>query len=200
MLRRVLPNPENLFNDLEVVDSTAVAESLRSPRGAAPGDAYVRLLRDWMFAPFGDVNGDGRIDQADADAVAADPERFDADGDGALTYADVRRLTRYRYLRSKNPLDPVLQFAMTLEQFTGWAPRGFASVYGAAQPWEDRAEVMALMRGHGFLHLVRETHPERDRAAKRLERLRRRDPVLARKVDLLLRYLQTCQAASSTPD
>ena len=190
ILGGAVPNRENIFSDLKAVDAAAVAASLREPRRTAPSDPYIRLIRDWMFAHFGDVNGDGRLDEADADAVAANPERFDADGDGALTYADVARRTPYRYLYRTNPLDPVVQFAMTLEQFTGWCPAGFASVYGSNEPWEDRAEVLALVHRRGLLALLRAAGPAQDRAAKWLTRLRSRDAVLARKIDLMLNYLR----------
>ena len=172
--------------------------ALEMPRDAlltARHEAYVGFCARWLASHFGDVTGDGRIDDADLARLRAHFGDFDADGDGRLTYEDAAARTGLRHsLRPGSDLGTQAEMTAGL---AGYRPRGFASPYGRTYPWEDKAEVLDYAVREGFVpHLFAAagalggvTANSSAEAAAKLGRLDARDPVLARKVEVLAVYL-----------
>ena len=69
----------------------------------------------------------------------------------------------------------------------GYKPRGFASAYGRTSPWEDKAEVLAYaIRNKLLPHLYRDGDPNAvAKAYQRLTTIERKDPIFARKIEVL---------------
>lgn len=134
---------------------------------------------------FGDLNADGLIDEEDRWVLSAAPNKFDANEDGEITYTDAALLTGAKYSFG-SALDPLTQIEMSAG-LVGYRPRSFASAYGRTAPWEDKAEVAAFAVTKGLLpHLYRKLDPEAmDKAYQKLEQLRKKDPILARKIEIL---------------
>lgn len=158
-------------------------------------EAYIALCGRWLAAHFGDVTDDGRVDEADLGHLRSHPGVFDADADGRLTYEDAAARTglRHTFLRGTDPRSQVEMTAGLL----GYRPRGFASPYGRTAPWEDKAEVLDHSIRHGIVpHLYAApgsvrgvTESSVKRSWQRLARTRTRDPILARKLEVLSLYL-----------
>ena len=183
-----------MLDRMEAIDRLALEmppEALLTARH----EAYVDLCARWLAAHFGDVTGDGRTDDADLVCLRARRADFDADGDGHLTYEDAAARTGLRYSRRRGA-DPATQVEMTAG-LVGYRPRGFASPYGRTYPWEDRAEVLDYAIREGLIpHLFAApgsmpgvTAASAAEAGAKLDRLRARDAVLARKVEILALYL-----------
>lgn len=194
---RALNDPQNIFQVLSTTDvvlanatPTELAELTRSDE-LTP---YVELVRGWMFSHFGDVNGDGALDDEDVVFVDSNRRRFDTDGDGKITYADVARETEYDYLWTYNPMDLRLQLGMTASLALGMHDDGFVSFHAQNFPWEDRAETVNFVAKRGLVPYLYRKSSQAGRVAeawKEFERIRRRDPVLARKIELIVRYIAT---------
>ena len=146
---------------------------------------YIEFCGRWLAAAFGDVNRDGRVDEQDRKFISRNPGKFDVNNDGRITYDDAYALNGLKYSFASG-IDPATQIEMTAGVF-GYRPRGFASPYGRTSPWEDRAEVLAYaVRGGLLPALYRKTERKHiDRAWRRLGRIGKGDPVLARKIEIL---------------
>ena len=194
---RALNDPQNIFQVLSTTDvvlANATATELAELTRSGELTPYVELVRGWMFSHFGDVNGDGKIDDEDVAFVDSNRRRFDTDGDGKITYADVARETGYSYLWTYNPMDLRLQLGMTASLALGMHDDGFVSFQAQNFPWEDRAETVSFVAKRGLVPYLYRRASQTGRVAearKELERIRRRDPVLARKIELIVRYIAT---------
>jgi hypothetical protein len=192
---------ETLFAKLEALNTNAayvLADYEVEPLYAghpdpAPSSAhYLTLIKGWLYAPFGDVNGDSKIDDYDVTYIDANGGKFDATGDGKITYEDVSKGTRYGYLEAENPLDLELQLGMSLQVLPGYRPPGFCSFYAKNFPWEDRAETVEAAVSRGFIPYIYKAgvpQGKQEKAWRELTRIKSKDPVLARKFELILRYV-----------
>ena len=160
-----------LANDSEIVTS-----EFRS---------YIEFCAGWMASMFGDVNRDGRIDEHDKAFLVANLEQFDANGDGRISYRDAAKITGISYSFASG-INPLTQIEMTAGAL-GYRPKGFASPYGRTCPWEDKAEVLAFAINKKMLpHLYRNSDPQEvAKAHQKLQSIRDKDPVFARKIELL---------------
>lgn len=191
----------------EVVANLApgeVEEALRRAPSASGREqlrAYVWLIKGWLASHFKDADGNSRIDDADMMHVDRNRSRYDADGDGRLTYRDVKKLTGHSYLERENPLDPALQLGLTVAPLGLHAP-GFVTFYGQNFTYEDRAEVVDRASAWELIpYLYRAGDAAKTKAAwKRFERIRKSDPVAGRKVELILRYVALHEPASNLND
>jgi len=193
--------PETLFAKLENLDTNAAyvladyeVEPLHtSHRDPAPSAAhYLALIKGWLYAPFGDVNGDSKIDDDDVTYIDAHWDKFDATGDGKITYEDVSKGTRYGYLEAESPLSLQLQLGMSLEILPGYRPPGFCSFYAKNFPWEDRAETLEAALSRGFIPYIYKAgvpRAKQEKAWKGLTSIKSKDPVLGRKFELILQYI-----------
>ena len=198
---RARNNPGNIFQVLSTTDvilANASPEELVELKRSGRSTPYVDLVRGWLFCSFGDVNDDGVIDDADVAYVDAHRDAFDADGDGRVTYADVAVRTGREYLWAYDPMDFRLQVGLTASLVANLHDAGFVSFHAQNFPWEDRAETVSFLADRGLVpHLYRRTTDARAaRAWKEFNRIRRRDPLLARKLQLMIRYIashEECQ-------
>jgi len=190
-LDRRLGQPDEMTYKLACIDSVSLLagpDGLVSPRHAA----YVDFCARWMASAFGDVNKDGRVDETDRKLIARNPAEFDADGDHVLTYDDASLLNGPGYSPAGG-IGPATQIEMTAGML-GYRPKGFASPYGRTSPWEDKAEVLSHAVRSGLLPALNAQagSRERARARARLAEIRRDDPVLARKIEILAVLLGSC--------
>ena len=186
----LLKEVDEVLANLSPSEVASAVNRAPTTHGRAQLRTYVWLIRGWLAAHFGDVDKSGTVDDADMRHVYANRTRYDADGDGRLTYRDVKKLTGFAYLEAENPLDPVLQLGLTVGMFGIHAP-GYVTFYAQNFTYEDRAEVVDRLAAWKLVpHVYGTGDAARTRAAwKRFERLRRSDPVAARKVELILRYI-----------
>ena len=153
---------------------------------------YLALIKGWLYAHFGDANGDDKVDDDDAAYIEAHRREFDATHDGRITYEDVSKSTRYGYLEAESPLNLELQLGMSLQLLPGYHPKGYSSFYAKNFPWEDRAETLEAALRRGFIPFIYKAGvPEvkQERAWEELTKIKREDPVLGRKFELILRYI-----------
>jgi len=202
-------SPEGVHR-LRVIDALALEmpgtlRSVSAQGGARAGrhpslattrhEAYLDFCARWLAVHFGDVNGDGFLDDADALHLRRRVADFDADGDGRLAYEDAARQTGLRH-SMRTGADPLTQVEMTAG-LVGYRPGGFASPYGRTSPWEDKAEVLDyavrkrilphLFAAPGSLDGV--TDASRTGAEARLADLSKHDEVLARKIEIIAVFL-----------
>ena len=146
---------------------------------------YLDFCARYLAAAFGDLTGDALIDDSDMRLLRASPADFDADADGILSYADAEKRTGAGYSFAQG-LAISTQLEMTAGLF-GYRPAGFASPYGRTCPWEDKATVLELAVHENIFPAFYRDQPESDvaRAFDRLHDIRRQDPVLARKIEIL---------------
>ena len=146
---------------------------------------YIEFAARWMAAAFGDVDKNGQVDEADRQLISSAPGKFDADGDGKVTYDDPAALGGPKY-SFRSGIDPATQIEMTAGVL-GYRPKGFASPYGRTSPWEDKAEVLSYAVRGGFLPaLYINTDPHKTaRAWDRLAKIKKRDAVFGRKIEIL---------------
>ena len=171
----------------EVDQAAACASTVEGQRQLR---AYVWLIKGWLAAHFEDVDNNGVIDDADMHAVDANRMTYDADRDGRLTYADVAKRTRYHYMEQENPLDPGLQLGLTAGMF-GFHGSGFVTFYAQNYTYEDRAEVVDRIAAWKLVPwLYRKGDAGRtEKAWRKFHDLRKSDPVIGRKVELMVRYI-----------
>ena len=117
-------------------------------------------------------------------------------GAGRITYADVAARTGRKYLWAYDPMDLRLQLGLTIS-LVGLHDDGFVSFHAQNFPWEDRAETTSFLARRGLIpHLYRRSADGRTaKAWKEFNRIRRRDPLLARKLELVLRYIASHEDA-----
>ena len=184
LLNQKLGKNDEMTHKLGYIDSISLL--------ADPGDItavefrpYVDFCARWMACMFGDVNSDGRLDEADRRYLVANLTQFDVNNDGQISYHDAGKLTgiNYSYASGINPLTQIEMTAGVL----GYRPTGFASPYGRTCPWEDKAEVLALAINKKILpQLYKNADPQEvARAFGKIDSIRAKDPVLARKIELL---------------
>ncbi len=191
---RTLDTAPSILDELAKIDAVALAMPSEAVL-TRQHEAYVAMCGRWLAAHFGDVTGDGRVDEADLVGLRSRPDALDADGNGRLTYQDAAARTGLRHTFLSGT-DPRSQAEMTAG-LAGYRPRGFASPYGRTAPWEDKAEVLdhAVRRGivphlYAAPGAIREvTEASVERAWRRLARRRADDPVLARKLETVAVYL-----------
>jgi hypothetical protein len=193
----VLDESGEMVYRMGVIDSLALSMPVASPDDAAPPvatprhQAYLDLCARWLAAHFGDVTGDGRLDDADVAYLRTHAAAFLMTGHARLTYEDaaVRGGPAHSLRRGA---DVLTQIEMTAG-LAGYRPQGFASPYGRTAPWEDKAEVLDyaireklipnLYAAPGSTPGV--TVATVAAAQTKLDRLRRNDALLARKVEIL---------------
>jgi hypothetical protein len=139
---------------------------------------YVLFCSRWAASFFGDIDGDGVIDDVDRLLLRDGVGKYDRDGDGLLTPDDASWffLKRYSGLGGSNPL-------VILEATLGliYRPSGFASMYGRINRMEDRAEVLMYC-------VSRDIYPINSGTPRKIKKLRKRDIVLARKVEIMCEF------------
>ena len=184
LLDQKLGRPNEMTHKLGFIDSISLL--------ANEGDIvttrfkpYVHFCARWIASMFGDLNNDGQIDEKDRQYLSAHPDSFDADKDGKISYHDAAKITGIKYSFSSG-INPLTQVEMTAGAL-GYRPKGFASPYGRTCPWEDKAEVLAFaIRDKILPALYRNDEPQEiDRAYRHLDALRAKDPVFARKIEIL---------------
>jgi len=187
-LERLDSNPLSAFHNYEV----NLLHTSHHQDSTPSLTHYLALIKGWLYAHFADANGDGRVDDYDVAYIDAHRAELDATHDGMITYEDVHKSTGYGYLQAQSPLSLELQLGMTLEVFPGYHPKGFSSFYAKNFPCEDRAETLeaALKRGFiPFIYKAGVSETKQKRAWKELTKIKREDPVLGRKFELILRYI-----------
>jgi len=186
----VLSRTDEVLPNLTPAEVDAAAVRAGTADGQRQLRAYVWLIKGWLAAHFEDVDRNGVIDDADMHAIDVNRAKYDADKDGRLTYADVARLTKYHYMEKENPLDPGLQLGLTAAMF-GFHGTGFVTFYAQNYTYEDRAEVVdrvAAWKLVPWLYRTGDT-ARTEKAWKKLAEIRKADPVIARKVELMVRYI-----------
>ncbi len=186
----VLGETDEVLANLTPAEVEQTAARASTARGTGQLRAYLWLIRGWLSSHFGDTDKDGDVDDADMAHVYANRSAYDADGDGLLTYRDVKKRTGHAYMEAENPLDPGLQLGLTVGML-GFHARGFVSFYAQNFTYEDRAEVVDRASRWGLIPwLYRSGDAGKTEAAwKRFERIRKSDPVAGRKIELILRYV-----------
>ena len=175
----------------EIVHSVQFNEMHRWQQTGRPSREFAQLIRDWELQYFGDVDGNGRIDDADAACIAADTARFDPNRDGQVNHADVEAIHGQPYVQGRWASLRGMQVLlwMSFEWFTP-RPKGFACPYAKTCVWEDAAETVRYAWRAGFIPAL---YAGEGRAAERawagFARIERSDPLLARKVLLMVRYI-----------
>ena len=158
-----------------------------------PSVEFAVFLKAWEYQYFGDVTGDGEIDDRDMAHVAAHPAEFDANGDGRIDHLDVEELVGNPYVSGNwiSLKGAVVMAGMSLNMLAP-RPSGFASSYAKTFVWEDAAETYRYLWGLRLvpaLYSLDSTPEAREAAWERFNKLRKKDPLLARKVMLIVRYI-----------
>ncbi|NIA07503.1 MAG: hypothetical protein GWP14_07705 [Actinobacteria bacterium] len=184
MLDQRLGKPNEMTHKLGLIDAMSL---LAEPNDIVTTEfrPYVDFCARWITAMFGDVNADGRLDEHDRQFLMANLQQFDVNNDGEISYGDAAKVTGISYSFTSG-INPVTQIEMTAG-ILGYRPKGFASPYGRTCPWEDKAEVLAFaIRKKILPYLYRDSDLQSvAKAYQQLDTIRGKDPVLARKIELL---------------
>ena len=191
-----LGQPDEMLHKLAHIDSLSLLASDSEIVGNRAGP-YVNFCARWMAAMFGDVNRDGTIDEEDRNHLTANAPGFDADGNGMIDHNDAAAHSGVAYSCTSG-IDPITQLGMTVG-LLGYKPKGFASVYGQTCPWEDKAEVLSFAIHRQLLPtLYRKTEQsEIDKAYRQLDDIRKNDPILARKIEVLALFLGSLEESQN---
>ena len=158
-----------------------------------PTPEFGQLIRNWELQYFGDANRDGELDDLDAAYVQQHHEIYDSNRDGSINFRDVELARGKPYVQgnwlSANGLRVFLRMS-----FGGIVPRpnGYPSSYARTYVWEDAAETMRWIWSAGLLPALYSSGSESataDRAWERYQDLKKRDPLFARKVFLMVQYV-----------
>lgn len=192
-LQRVFLFPRNDTLVHEMMHSVHFREIKHWTDTGRPTPEFEYFVKAWECQYFGDVNADGELDDGDIAYVNSHAERFDANRDGLVDSADVEAISGAPYVQGRwaslRGLHVLLW--MSFQQITP-RPTGFASAYAKTYVWEDAAETMRYLWRLGLapaLYLRGVDREAADRAWKILDDLKRKDPLLARKVFIIVNYI-----------
>ena len=158
-----------------------------------PTPEFARLIRNWELQYLGDANRDGEIDDLDIGWIQQHRAAFDKNKDGTVDFKDVELAYGKPYVQGNWISADGLKVFLRMS-FGGIVPRpnGYPSSYAKTYVWEDAAETMRWMWSAGLLPALYSNSSESaaaDKAWERYEELKKRDPLFARKVFLMLQYV-----------
>jgi len=192
-IQNALLFPGNDVLTHEVTHSVQYHEMKHWGQTGRPTPEFERLIRNWELQYLGDVNRDSEIDDIDIEFIQHHKAAFDKNRDGNVDFRDVELSRGKPYVQgnwiSINGLKVFLRMS-----FGGLVPRpnGYPSSYAKTYVWEDAAETMRWAWSAGLLPALYSSGSESaaaDKAWKRYEGLKKRDPLFARKVCLMLQYV-----------
>jgi len=158
-----------------------------------PSAEFAEFLKAWEYQYFGDVTGDNEIDDRDMAYIAGHPETFDINNDGKIDHLDVEEAAGAPYVQGRwLSLKGVGVLAGMSLNFLAPRPKGFASAYAKTYVWEDAAETNRYLWELGLvpaLYSLDAPPQAREDAWAAFNKLRKKDPLLARKVFLVVRYV-----------
>ena len=177
----------------ELLHSVHFHEIRQWETAGAPSSEFGEFVRAWEYQYFGDVNGDGEIDDRDIARIDEQVAAFDFNRDGVIGSRDIELGVGRPYLEGRwvslRGMRVLLWMGL---QWLAPRPRGFATPYAKTYVWEDAAETKRYLWGMGLVPYLYSNNVDPVRARKAWEkfrRLKKKDPLLARKVFLVVRYI-----------
>ena len=199
LLQTLLMFPGNDTLIHEVTHSVQHAELRRWDESKTLSPQFSRYIVGWEYAYFGDVNGDGELDDLDVNYIAAHTDQFDLNGDGVVDHKDVELHAGNPYVSgnwlSARGLEVLLLMGM---QGITARPAGYVCNYARTYAWEDAAETCRYAWSEGYVPGLYSKETGRAAAAgawKKYLHLKKRDPLLARKVFLTVEYIAAHEQA-----
>jgi len=184
----------------EILHSVHFWEMRRWHATGQPSPEFAQFVKGWECQYFGDVNSDGEVDDRDVAHIERHVASFDFNRDGVISSADVELAVGKPYVQGRwASLRGVEVLLWMGFQWLAPRPAGFATPYAKTYVWEDAAETKRYLWRLGLVPALYSNdvdEKDADRAWKKFRRLKRKDPLLARKVFLVVRYI----AAHEKPD
>jgi hypothetical protein len=192
-LQKVLLFPRNDAFIHEVMHSVHFQEMNHWQATGRPSPEFRQFIKAWECQYFGDVNGDGDLDDRDMEYVSSNAEKFDANNDNIVDSVDVEAHYGRPYVQGRWVTLRGMQVLMWMSfQWLAPRPEGFATPYAKTYVWEDAAETKRFLWRLGVVPALYSSEAH-DAAAKKAWnkylRLKKKDPLLARKVFLVVRYI-----------
>ena len=192
-IQSVLLFPGNGSLIHEVTHSVQYHEMKRWEETGQPSPEFARFIKSWEFQYFGDADNDGEIDDRDVAWILEHSADYDQNKDGKVDFQDVELRVARPYVQGRWASLHGLQifFRMSFEMFTP-RPPGFACAYAKTYVWEDAAETMRYAWEAGMIPGLYSSAADAAGAAlawEKLARLRKEDPLFARKVFLAMQYI-----------
>ena len=187
----LLPRGDTLIH--EAAHSVQYYEIRRQQRTGSFSPEFGRFIRDWEYQYLGDVNGDGELDDRDSAWVAERVDQFDCNKDGNVDFRDVELVAGKPYVEGRWASSRGIRLLLRMS-FEGIIrrTRGFANSYAQTYVWEDAAETMRYAWNAGYLPTLYSGKADAKAASKAWAaywKLKKQDPLFARKVFLVLQYV-----------
>jgi hypothetical protein len=192
-LQKVFLFPKNDALIHEALHSVHFHEMKQWRANGKPSPEFGEFINAWECQYLGDVNGDGELDDRDMAYVYSHPEKFDVNHDGIIDSTDVEKLRGRPYVQGRWASLRGMQVLMWMSlQWLAPRPNGFATPYAKTYVWEDAAETKRYLWSLGLvpaLYSSQTGSAAGKKAWNNYLRLKKKDPLLARKAFLVVRYI-----------
>ena len=187
----LFPRNDTLIHEL--AHSVQYCELRHAQETGTFSPEFGRFIRNWEYQYFGDVNGDGELDDQDVAWIAEHREQFDRTKDGKVDFQDVELAVGKPYVQGRWASSRGIKVLLRMS-FQGLARRskGFASSYAQTYVWEDAAETMRYAWNAGLLPALYSATADDTAASmawRKYLKLKKEDPLFARKLFLVLQYV-----------
>jgi len=192
-LQTVFLFPRNDILVHEILHSVHFREMRQWHVTGRPSPEFEQFVKAWEYQYFGDANKDGELDDRDIAYINSHVPAFDASRDGTINSDDIELAIGSPYVQGRwasvRGVEVLLRMGL---QWLVPRPRGFATAYARTYVWEDAAETKRYLWRLGLVPALYSNNVDQkdaQRAWKKFRRLQSKDPLLARKVFLVMRYI-----------